>query len=96
MAKRPLDLPAHLRLDDVLKGRGPLLLAVEVPTQSLERIAVGRHIRAALTRLQLRDYDLDEARTATGNTMELLKAENLTQTVEALQTLTSGGEPPRC
>ena len=38
----------------------------------------------------------DEARTATGNTMELLKAENLTQTVEALQTLTSGGEPPRC
>jgi PDZ domain-containing protein len=38
----------------------------------------------------------DEARTATGNTMELVKAENLTQTVEALQAMTSGKEPPRC
>ena len=38
----------------------------------------------------------DEARTVAANSMELLKAENLTQTVDALKTLTSGGEPPRC
>ena len=38
----------------------------------------------------------DEARTAPGNTMELIKAETLTQTIDALHTLTSGGEPPRC
>lgn len=38
----------------------------------------------------------DEARSAEGNTMELVKAENLTQTVDALKTLTSGGEPPQC
>ena len=38
----------------------------------------------------------DEARTATGNSMELIKAETLTQTIDALHTLTSGGSPPRC
>jgi len=38
----------------------------------------------------------DEARTVSGNTMELIKAENLQQTIEALETLTSGGEPPTC
>jgi len=38
----------------------------------------------------------DEARTATGNSMELLKAETLTQTIDALHTLTSGGTPPKC
>ena len=38
----------------------------------------------------------DEARTAPGNGMELVKAESLQQTIEALQTLTSGGNPPRC
>lgn len=38
----------------------------------------------------------DEASTASGNTMELVKAENLTQTIEALQALTSGKEAPRC
>jgi len=38
----------------------------------------------------------DEARTATGNSMELIKAETLTQTIDALHTLTAGGPPPRC
>ena len=38
----------------------------------------------------------DEARTAAGNSMELLKAETLTQTIDALHTLTSGGTPPKC
>jgi len=38
----------------------------------------------------------DEARTVTGNTMELIKVENLTQAVDALKTLTSGGQPPQC
>lgn len=38
----------------------------------------------------------DEARTVHGNTMELVKVENLTQTVDALKTLTSGGKPPVC
>jgi PDZ domain-containing protein len=38
----------------------------------------------------------DEARTATGNSMELIKAETLTQTIDALHALTSGGPPPRC
>ena len=38
----------------------------------------------------------DEARTVHGNSMELVKAENLTQTIEALKTLTSGGKPPVC
>ena len=38
----------------------------------------------------------DEARTVPGNSMELIKAETLKQTVEALATLTSGGNPPRC
>jgi PDZ domain-containing protein len=38
----------------------------------------------------------DDARTATGNSMELIKAETLTQTIDALHTLTSGGTPPRC
>ena len=37
-----------------------------------------------------------EARTVPDNTMELVKAETLTQTVDALKALTSGGEPPRC
>ena len=38
----------------------------------------------------------DEARTATGNSMELIKAETLTQTIDALHALTSGGTPPKC
>ena len=38
----------------------------------------------------------DDARTATGNSMELIKAETLTQTIDALHTLTSGGTPPKC
>ena len=38
----------------------------------------------------------DEARTAPHNSMELLKAETLQQTVDSLKTLTSGGTPPRC
>jgi PDZ domain-containing protein len=38
----------------------------------------------------------DEARTVAQDTMTLIKAENLTQTVDALQTLTAGGQPPTC
>jgi len=38
----------------------------------------------------------DEARTAAQDTMTLIKAENLTQTVDALKTLTAGGQPPTC
>jgi PDZ domain-containing protein len=38
----------------------------------------------------------DEAKTFRGNTMELVKAENLKQTVDALKALTSGGKPPVC
>jgi PDZ domain-containing protein len=38
----------------------------------------------------------EEARTVRGNTMELIKAENLSQTIDALKTLTSGGKPPVC
>ncbi len=38
----------------------------------------------------------DEARTAPGNTMELLKADNLNQTIDSLKALTSGGNPARC
>lgn len=38
----------------------------------------------------------DEARTAPGNTMELLKADTLNQTIDSLKALTSGGNPPRC
>ncbi len=38
----------------------------------------------------------DEARTAGGNTMELLKADNLNQTIDSLKALTSGGNPARC
>ncbi len=38
----------------------------------------------------------EEARTVGGNTMELIKSETLTQTVDALKALTSGGDPPRC
>jgi len=38
----------------------------------------------------------DEARTAGQDTMTLIKAENLTQTVDALHTLTAGGQPPTC
>jgi Lon-like protease len=38
----------------------------------------------------------DEARTAPDNTMQLIKAESLTQTVDALKTLTAGAEPPKC
>jgi PDZ domain-containing protein len=38
----------------------------------------------------------EEARTVSGNTMELIKSENLQQTIEALETLTSGGKPPVC
>ena len=60
MAKCPLELATHLRLDDVLKGRRPLLLAVEVPAQALERVAVGWHVRALLAGLQARRHDLHE------------------------------------
>jgi PDZ domain-containing protein len=38
----------------------------------------------------------DEARTVGQDTMTLIKAENLTQTVDALHTLTAGGQPPTC
>ncbi|MGI9123984.1 MAG: YlbL family protein [Mycobacterium sp.] len=38
----------------------------------------------------------DEARTVSGNTMELVKAETLPQTVDALKSLTAGGQPPTC
>jgi len=38
----------------------------------------------------------DEARTVAQDTMTLIKAENLTQTVDALKTLTAGGQPPTC
>jgi PDZ domain-containing protein len=38
----------------------------------------------------------DLARTAARDTMTLIKAENLTQTIEALKTLTAGGQPPTC
>lgn len=38
----------------------------------------------------------DEARTVHGNTMELVKADTLPQTIDALKTLTSGGKPPVC
>ena len=38
----------------------------------------------------------DEARTVAQDTMTLIKAENLTQTVDALKTLTDGGQPPTC
>jgi PDZ domain-containing protein len=38
----------------------------------------------------------DEARTVAQDTMTLIKAENLTQTVDALRTLTAGGQPPTC
>lgn len=38
----------------------------------------------------------DEARSVRDNSMELVKAETLQQTIEALETLTSGGKPPVC
>jgi len=38
----------------------------------------------------------DEARTVAQDTMTLIKAENLTQTVDALHTLRDGGQPPTC
>ncbi|MCE9515754.1 MAG: PDZ domain-containing protein [Mycobacterium sp.] len=38
----------------------------------------------------------DEARTAAGDTMDLLKVETLTQAVDSLKALSSGGKPPRC
>ena len=38
----------------------------------------------------------DEARTVPDNTMALIKADSLTQTIDALKAFTSGGEPPRC
>ena len=38
----------------------------------------------------------DEARTAAGDTMDLLKVETLTQAVDSLKALSSGGQPPRC
>jgi len=38
----------------------------------------------------------DEARTAPDNTMQLIKAQSLTQTIDALKSLSSGTEPPRC
>lgn len=38
----------------------------------------------------------DEARTVAQDSMTLLKAENLAQTIEGLKTLTTGGQPPTC
>ncbi len=38
----------------------------------------------------------DEARTAAGDTMDLLKVETLTQAVDSLKALSSGGQPPTC
>ena len=38
----------------------------------------------------------DEARTAAGDTMDLLKVETLTQAVDSLKALSSGGKPPTC
>ena len=38
----------------------------------------------------------DEARTAAGDTMDLLKVETLTQAVDSLKALNSGGQPPTC
>ncbi len=38
----------------------------------------------------------DEARTAPGNNMQLIKAADLHQTIDALNALTSGGSPPVC
>ena len=38
----------------------------------------------------------DEARTAAGDTMDLLKVETLTQAVDSLKALSSGGKPPAC
>lgn len=38
----------------------------------------------------------DEARTVSANTMTLIKAENLEQTVDALHAMTSGGQLPHC
>ena len=38
----------------------------------------------------------DLARTVAQDTMTLIKAENLTQTIEALKTLTAGGQPSTC
>lgn len=38
----------------------------------------------------------DEARSGNGDGMELVKVDTLSQAIEALKTLTSGGEPPRC
>ncbi len=38
----------------------------------------------------------DEARTAPGNTMQLIKAESLTQTIDSLKALSSGAKPPTC
>jgi PDZ domain-containing protein len=38
----------------------------------------------------------DEARTVHDNSMQLVKAENLQQTIDALKALTTGGNPPVC
>ncbi len=38
----------------------------------------------------------DEARTAAGDTMDLLKVETLTQAVDSLKALSTGGTPPTC
>lgn len=38
----------------------------------------------------------DEAKTADEDGIELLKVETLGQTIDALRTLSAGGEPPRC
>ena len=38
----------------------------------------------------------DDARTVAQDSMTLIKSETLTQTVEALNTLTAGGKPPTC
>ena len=38
----------------------------------------------------------DEARSAAGDTMDLLKVETLTQAVDSLEALSTGGQPPLC
>ena len=38
----------------------------------------------------------DEARTVAGDTMDLLKVETLTQAVDSLKALSTGGKPPTC
>jgi hypothetical protein len=51
---------------------------------------------AGATEFLVPKENCNEARTVAQDTMTLIKAENLTQTVDALHTLTAGGQPPTC